>query len=305
MKIHELQQNILKLKKEKDICILAHSYVAQEIKEIADFTGDSYALACRAAEIDCKTVLMCGVRFMAETVKLLSPQKRVILANPNALCPMADQMDDDMLMQLKELNSDFAVVAYINTTAKLKTQCDVAVTSSSAVRIINKMPEKNIFFIPDINLGTFIKRQCPDKNIKLISGGCPTHCRVSDKDVKKAKAEHPNALLLAHPECLPEVWEQADFTGSTSAIVNFAKSSDAGEFIIATENSICEQLQYECPNKRFYPLSKNLVCHNMKQITLPEVWLCLNDEFGEEIELDEKVMADARACLDKMLEYGG
>lgn len=166
------------------------------------------------------------------------------------------------------------------------------------------MPEKNILFIPDINLGIYIKKQCPDKNIKLVSGGCPTHCRVSEKDVCREKAKHPNALLLAHPECLPEVWKKADFVGSTSAIVDFAKKSREKEFIIATENSICEQLQYTCPDKRFYPLSKNLVCHNMGLITLPEVLLCINGEFGEEIRLDDEVMQKARVCIDKMLEYG-
>lgn len=304
MRIYELQQKILHLKKEKDICILAHSYVAQEIKEIADFTGDSYALAFRAAEVKNKTVLMCGVRFMAETVKLLSPEKRVVLSNPDALCPMAEQMNRDLLLQLKAMNKDYAVVAYINTTAELKTVCDVTVTSSSAVKIISRMPDENILFIPDINLGTYLKTQCPDKNIKLVSGGCPTHCRVSEKDVCRETVKHPNALLLAHPECLPEVWEKADFVGSTSAIVDFAKKSREKEFIIATENSICEQLQYACPDKRFYPLSKNLVCHNMGLITLPEVLLCIKGEFGEEIRLDDEIMQKARGCIEKMLEYG-
>ena len=305
MTVFEMQQEILRIKAEKDICILAHSYQAREITEIADFVGDSYALSVKAAQVPNKTVIMCGVRFMAETVKILSPEKRVILVNKDAGCPMAEQMDNELIEQLKAMNEGFRVVAYINTTAELKTICDVCVTSSSAVKIINAMPEKDILFIPDINLGTFVKQQCPDKNIKLVSGGCPTHCRVSSKHVAAARAEHPEALLLVHPECMPEVWENADYIGSTSGIMDFAKASDAKEFIIGTENSIAEHLQYDCPDKKFYPLSKDLVCHNMKITTLPEVLACCKGEFGEDIEIDDETRLKAKKCIDKMIEYGG
>lgn len=305
MTVFETQQKISELKVKNDICILAHSYVAREITEVADFTGDSYALAVKAQSVANKTIIMCGVRFMAETVKLLSPEKTVYLLNSDALCPMAEQMDIELIEQLQSCNKGYATVAYINTTTELKTLCDVCVTSSSAVKIINAMPEKNILFIPDINLGTYIKEQCPDKNIKLVSGGCPTHCRASDKHVQKAKAEHPNAELLVHPECLPEVWRQADYIGSTSGIINYAKESDKKEFIIGTENSICEYLQYECPDKRFYPLSKDLVCHNMKISTLPELLLACKGEFGEEIHIDEEIRRKAIKSIDNMLKYGG
>lgn len=305
MTVFETQQKILNLKIQNDICILAHSYAAREITEIADFTGDSYALAVRAQSVPNKTIIMCGVRFMAETVKLLSPEKRVVLLNGNALCPMAEQMDPELIKQLQQCNKGYATVAYINTTAELKSLCDVCVTSSSAIKIIRSMPEKNILFIPDINLGTYIKEQCPDKNIKLVSGGCPTHCRASDKHVKKAKAEHPNAKLLVHPECLPEVWRQADYVGSTSGIINYAVHCENKEFIIGTENSICEYLQYECPDKRFYPLSKDLVCHNMKLSTLPELLLACKGEFGEEIHIKEDIKRKAIRSVDNMLRYGG
>ena len=305
MNVSEIQNQILKLKKENDIYILAHSYQAREITEIADFVGDSYALSVKAATVDAKTVLMCGVRFMAETVKILSPQKKVILASPDAGCPMAEQMDKELIEQLKEMNPEYKVVAYINTTAELKTICDVCVTSSSAVKIIKAMPEKDILFIPDINLGTYVSKQCPDKNIKLVSGGCPTHCRVSEKHVLKAKEEHPNALLLVHPECTPDVAEHADYIGSTSGIIDYAVNSDAKEFIIGTENSISEHLQYECPDKMFYPLSKDLVCHNMKITTLPDVLNCCKGIAGEEIILDDETIAKAKKCIDKMIEYGG
>ena len=305
MTVKQVQEEILRLKKENDFCILAHSYVAREITEIADFVGDSYALSVKATTVGNKNVLMCGVRFMAETVKVLSPEKTVILANADAGCPMAEQMDKELISQMKEMNPGYVVVAYINTTTELKTVCDVCVTSSSAKRIIEAMPEKDIIFIPDINLGTYISKQCIEKNIKLVSGGCPTHCRATARHAQKAKEEHPNALLLVHPECVPDVTEMADYVGSTSGIINFAVQSDAKEFIIGTENSIAEYLEYECPDKRFYPLSKDLVCHNMKTMTLPQVLMCLKGEFGEEIVIDEAERLQAKKCIDKMIEYGG
>lgn len=299
-----MQQEILKLKEQKDICILAHSYQRREITEIADFVGDSYALAKKAATVKNKTVIMCGVRFMAETVKILSPEKTVYLANKDAGCPMAEQMDREIIEQLKEMNPGYAVVAYINTTAELKTICDVCVTSSSAVKIVTAMPEKDILFIPDINLGTYIKNQLPEKNVKLVHGGCPTHAKMDVRDVQKAKAAHPNALFLVHPECIPEVVALADYVGSTSGIMEYAKNSDAKEFIIGTENSITEHLEYDCPDKKFYPLSKDLVCHNMKITTLADLLNCCKDG-GEEIIMDEQTRLAAKKCIDKMIEYGG
>ncbi len=304
MNIKEVQELILKLKKEKDICILAHSYQAREIVEVADFTGDSFKLSQLATTVPNKTVLMCGVRFMAETVKLLSPEKKVILCNPLAGCPMAEQMDKDLILGLKEMYPDYTVVAYINTTTDLKTVCDVCVTSSSAVKIISKIPNDNILFIPDCNLGDYVAKQLPNKNIKLVQGGCPTHARVSQRDVEKAKELHPNALLLVHPECLPKVVAYADYVGSTSGIMEFAKKSDAKEFIIGTELSILEHLQYECLDKKFYPLSKDIVCHNMKATTLIDVLNSVNGVGGEEITLSQDVMQSARACIDKMIELG-
>ena len=304
MNIKEVQELILKLKKEKDICILAHSYQAREIVEVAVFTGDSFKLSQLATTVPNKTVLMCGVRFMAETVKLLSPEKKVILCNPLAGCPMAEQMDKDLILGLKEMYPDYTVVAYINTTTDLKTVCDVCVTSSSAVKIISKIPNDNILFIPDCNLGDYVAKQLPNKNIKLVQGGCPTHARVSQRDVEKAKELHPNALWLVHPECLPKVVAYADYVGSTSGIMEFAKKSDAKEFIIGTELSILEHLQYECLDKNFYPLSKDIVCHNMKATTLIDVLNSVNGVGGEEITLSQDVMQSARACIDKMIELG-
>lgn len=303
MNITQMQEEILRLKKENDFCILAHIYQNREIVEIADYVGDSFGLSRQAAKAPQKNILMCGVRFMAETVKLLSPEKRVYLSNPTAGCPMAEQLDIDLLRALKAQYPDYTVAAYINTTSELKTECDVCVTSASAVDILRKVENKNILFIPDINLGQFVQKQLPEKNFKLIQGGCPTHARMSKRDVDKARALHPNALLLVHPECTPDVTEGADYIGSTTGIMNFAKNSDKKEFIIGTENSIVSHLQYDCPEKKFYPLSKDCVCHNMRATTLPEVLDCLRGE-GEEIILSDYVMENARRCIDEMLRLG-
>ena len=301
MNITELQKEILRLKNEKDVCILAHSYVAREITEVADFVGDSYALSVKAKGVKNQTLIMCGVRFMAETAKMLSPEKTVYLANETAGCPMAEQMSKEYIQDIKDKHPDYAVVAYINTTAELKTVCDVCVTSSSAVDIVSKMPEKNILFIPDCNLGGYVKEQLPEKNIMLLDGGCPVHAKITAEEVNAAKAAHPNALFLVHPECKHEVVELADYVGSTAGIMDFAKRSNSKEFIIGTENSIREHLQLDCPDKKFYPLSKRLVCQDMKAVTLMDLYNCLNGDGGEEIMLDEQTIKDACRCIDKMI----
>ena len=302
--IREIQDEILRLKKEQDVCILAHSYQAREIAEVADFVGDSYQLSVKATTAPQKTVIMCGVRFMAETVKILSPEKTVYLANPIAGCPMAEQMDRDLISMWKRANPDYTVVAYINTTAALKTICDVCVTSSSAVKIVKKLESDKIVFIPDCNLGQYVADQVPEKEIKLLQGGCPIHAAVTAKDVEKARAQHPDALLLVHPECVPAVVNQADFVGSTSAIMEYAKASDAKEFIIGTEISIAEHLQYDCPKKEFYPLSKKLICPNMKSTTLVDVLHVLQGRAGEEIRMDEETRLAAKRCIDEMIRLG-
>lgn len=300
----DIQEQILKLKKEQDACILAHCYQTHDILEVADYVGDSFGLAQQAAKAPNKTVIMCGVRFMAETVKILSPEKRVLLPEPDAGCPMAEQIDKDMLEQLKQKYPDHAVAAYINTTAELKTLCDVCVTSSSAAKIIKKMPEDKILFIPDKNLGGYIAAQCPEKTIVTVHGCCPTHAKFTAHDVDKAKAAHPNALFLVHPECDAEVVKKADFVGSTTEIMSYAKNSDKKEFIIGTENSIVQHLGIDCPEKWFYALSKDFVCHNMQLTKIASVLHCLQGEQGEEITLDEETRLAAKRSIDRMLELG-
>ena len=308
MTVRELQDKILKLKKETNTAILAHSYQAREIVEIADFTGDSYKLSVDATKTDADNIIFCGVHFMAETAKMLSPQKRVFLANREAGCPMAEQMDREMISQLREMEPDRTVVAYINTTASLKTVCDVCVTSSSALRIVKALDAEKLLFIPDCNLGSWVKAQCPEKDIKLLNGGCPTHAAITAKEAKAAKEAHPGALFLVHPECVPAVVELADYVGSTSGIMDFAKKSDAKEFIIGTETSISEHLQYDCPDKKFWPVTKNIVCRNMKLTTLPDVYNTLagmdnGDAF--EILMDDELITSARRCIDEMIRLGG
>ena len=302
--LQDIQEEILRLKKEKDFFILAHCYQSHDILEIADFVGDSFALSKKAATAPQKNVLMCGVRFMAETVKILSPQKNVYLSSADAGCPMAEQIDVDTLRLMKQKFPGYTVVAYINTTAELKTECDVCVTSSSAVQIIKNLDTDKILFIPDINLGSYIKQQVPEKEIALVHGGCPTHARMSITDVNKAKTAHPDALLLVHPECTPEVVAKADYVGSTSGIMDFARASNAKEFIIGTENSIVQHLGIECPDKIFYPLSKDCVCHNMKLTMISDVLYCLKGINREEITLDEDTRVKAKHCIDEMLRLG-
>lgn len=301
MKISELQQEILRLKKEKNICILAHAYQGQEILEVADYTGDSYGLSVQASKSDCDGILMCGVRFMAETCKILNPDKTVWLAHPSAGCPMAEQLDVLQLRKLKEKYPGYAVVAYINTTSQLKTECDVCVTSASAVEICRKLDHDKILFIPDPNLGQFVAEKLPEKKFAFFNGGCPRHRSVSLQDVEEARAAHPQALLLVHPECVPEVTAQADHVGSTTDIMAYAERSEAREFIIGTENSIVEHLQFSCPDKKFYPLSVNLTCMDMRVTTLMDVYDCLTGKGGEEIQLSPEIMEGAGRCIRRMV----
>ena len=306
--IKDIQQKILDLKSEKDICILAHSYQAKEIVEIADITGDSYKLSVEAAKVQNKNILMCGVHFMAETAKMLSPEKRVYLSHPDAGCPMAEQMEPEMILELKKREPDRKVVCYVNTTAALKAVCDVCVTSSSAVKIVKAMNAEKILFIPDCNLGAFVQKACPEKDIMLLQGGCPVHAAITKEELLEAKAAHPNALVLVHPECRPEVTELCDYAGSTSDIMNYAAKSNAKEFIIGTENSIAEHLQYRFPEKDFYVMSKRLICPNMKLTTLMDVYkscLEVGTETKREIIMEQELIEKAKVCINEMIRLGG
>lgn len=305
--MQQTKEKILQLKREKDVCILAHSYQAQEILEVADITGDSFALSKAAMEVPQENLLVCGVHFMAETAKILSPQKKVYLAHKGAGCPMAEEFTPEEILAYRKAEPDRAVVAYVNTTAALKAVSDVCVTSSSAVEIVKKLDAQKILFIPDCNLGSFVQQQVPDKDIQLLDGGCPVHRSVEAWEVEQARKEHPGAELLVHPECIKEVTAQADYAGSTAGIMKYARENSGKEYIIGTEMSIADHLQYQCPDKRFYPLSKKLICPDMKLTTLNDVLLSLEGlEAGEafEIVMEEKLMDAARVSIQRMIELG-
>lgn len=301
--LRDLQDKILKLKKEKDIAILAHSYQSPDILEIADLTGDSYALAVKAQELPQRTLVMCGVRFMAETLKMLSPAKRVILPVGDATCPMAEQIAPERVRSFKAEHPDYQVVAYINTTAALKAECDVCVTSSSALKIVAAIDAQNILFIPDKNLGGYVKQNLPDKNILLWDGCCPVHNSVTEDEVLAAKSAHPNAKFLMHPELPAEVLKYGDVIGSTAAILQYALKTDE-ECVIGTEKSIADYLSLAKPEGRFHLLSKKLMCPDMRLTNLSEVYFALTGKGGEEIEMDEKLMSAARKPIDEMIRLG-
>lgn len=304
MNTRELQDAIMEAKKKNDVCILAHAYQSQDIWDVADYIGDSYGLSVQASKAPQKTIIMSGVRFMAETVKMLSPEKKVLLANPLAGCPMAAQMDRDDVLELRKEYPEAAIVAYINTTSDLKRAVDVVVTSSSAVKILKQIPNKQIVFIPDCNLGSWCEEQLPEKEFIFVNGGCPTHMRMIERDVKAAKALHPQAEVLVHPEVLEEVRKHADYIGSTTGIMKYAEESSSKEFIIGTEHSIVQHLQFKCPDKQFYPLSKECVCHNMALTTLMDIYRAVNGTGGEEITLFDQVREEALKPIEKMVAMG-
>ena len=304
MNTRELQDAIMEAKKKNDVCILAHAYQSQDIWDVADYIGDSYGLSVQASKAPQKTIIMSGVRFMAETVKMLSPEKKVLLANPLAGCPMAAQMDRDDVLELRKEYPEAAIVAYINTTSDLKRAVDVVVTSSSAVKILKQIPNKQIVFIPDCNLGSWCEEQLPEKEFIFVNGGCPTHMRMIERDVKAAKAAHPQAEVLVHPEVLEEVRKHADCIGSTTGIMKYAEESSSKEFIIGTEHSIVQHLQFKCPDKQFYPLSKECVCHNMALTTLMDIYRAVNGTGGEEITLFDQVREEALKPIEKMVAMG-
>ena len=302
--IKDIQEEIIRLKKELGAVILAHCYQTHDILECAYYVGDSFGLAQNARKTDAQTVIMCGVRFMAETVKILCPEKTVLLPEADAGCPMAEMISPEKLRELRARYPEHAVVAYINTTAELKTLCDVCVTSSSAAKIIRKMSADKILFIPDKNLGSYIAAQCPEKEIVTVNGCCPVHAAITEADVEAAKKAHPNALMLVHPECDKDVVKHADFVGSTTEIMDFAKKSPENEFIIGTENSIVQHLGIDCPEKRFFPLSKNFICRNMQLTKLVSLLHCLQGNYGEEITMSEETRLQAKKSIDEMLRLG-
>ena len=254
-----------------------------------------------AGVTDADIIVFAGVKFMGESAKMLNPDKKVLMPDLNADCPMAHMASKAVIKKMKEEYEDLAVVCYINSTAELKTMADICVTSSNAVKIVRSLPNKNIFFIPDGNLGAYVKKQVPEKNIILNDGYCITHKRVTLKDVEKAREEHPNVPIIVHPECVNEVVEATDFAGSTSELIQYTVDNPSKEFVIGTELGVLHEMQLKSPDKTFYPLSDKLICMNMKKVSLEKVYDCLLNETNE-VFVDEEVKAMAEKSLDRMLE---
>ena len=299
--MNELVKEIEQLKKEKNAVILAHYYVNDEVQEIADYIGDSYYLAKVAREVDAKTIVFCGVSFMGESAKILNPNKTVLMPDMSADCPMAHMAQVEKIEEMRGKYDDLAVVCYINSTAELKCHSDVCVTSSNAVKIVKSLPNKNIFFIPDENLGRHVAKQIPEKNILLNKGFCHVHVSMTADNLKAIKEKYPKALVLAHPECKQEVLDLADYIGSTSGIINYATENDNEEFIICTESGVGYELRTKNPNKKFYFAGTKHFCPNMKLNTVEKV--CHVLKTGEnEVNVSDETRLKSLVPLDKMLE---
>ena len=305
------REEIERLKKEQDAVILAHFYVDDDVQDIADYIGDSFFLAKKAAELECETIVFCGVEFMGESAKLLNPEKRVLMPEPDAGCPMANMIYKEVIDKARDEYDDLAVVCYVNSTAEAKSWSDVCVTSSNALKIVSNLPQKNILFIPDVHLGTWLSQQLPDKHFIFNDGFCPIHESMDVQQIRDLKAEHPNAKVLVHPECPQWIRDEADYIGATSGIISQAVEGDADEYIIGTvvgvKHEIEKRLGYlgkdpaDCPKKFYFPKTTP-VCVNMRKITVEKTYNCLATGAGE-VHLNPETEDAARLTLTRMLEY--
>ena len=294
-------KKISELKKKMNAIILAHNYQLPEVQDVADFLGDSLGLSQKAADTDADVIVFCGVHFMAQTAAILSPQKKVLMPDRGAGCPMADMINAEGLRNFKKKHPGAVVVSYVNTPAAVKAGSDVCCTSANAVKVVNSLPDKKIIFVPDKYLGQYVTNKS-DKEIILWEGYCPVHAGILSEDILKAKKEHPDAEVLVHPECTREVIALADKVFSTTGMVNYAKKTDSAEMIIGTEVGIIYRLQKENPDKRFYPASPNAVCEDMKKNNLEKVLWSL-EEIKYEIKVEEPIRQKAKEAIDGMLEF--
>ena len=296
-----MREKIEALKKQKNAVIMAHYYVEDDVQELADYIGDSYYLSDMATRIDADIIVLCGVKFMGESAKVLNPDKKVLLPAADADCPMAHMAEIDKINEVRKQYDDVAVVCYVNSTAELKAASDVCVTSANALKIVKELPNKNIFFIPDQNLAHYIADKLPEKNFIFNDGFCHVHHTITTEQIKAAKQARPDALVLVHPECKPEVTAMADYVGSTSGIIKFATESDAKEFIVSTEMGVMYELKKRNPDKKFYTAGNMQVCPNMKKITLGKILHVLETEQSEVI-MDKSLMDAAHLPMIRMLE---
>ena len=296
-----LEEEIAALKRKHHALILAHNYTRPEVQDLADFVGDSLELSRKAAECHAPVIVFCGVRFMAETAKILSPESIVILPNPNAGCPMADMASPELVAQYRREHPDTLIVAYVNTTAETKTEVDICCTSGNAEKLIAGLPEdRKILFLPDANLGANLNNRLGRK-MALWPGFCPTHNKIFPEHILAAKEKHPGAIVLVHPECTPAVTALADHALSTGGMLKFVRQSDTKEFVIGTECGIVHRMRKENPDKHFYPLEPAVLCPNMKKITEEDVLFALRN-LSPRIELDDNMRKRALAPIDRMLE---
>lgn len=296
----DIIEEINQLKKEKDAVILAHYYVRPEVQEAADYIGDSFYLSQVAEKLTNKVIVFAGVSFMGESAKILNPEKTVLLPDMSADCAMAHMADARTIQKMRDTYEDLAVVCYINSTAELKQYSDVCVTSANAVKIVKELPNKNIFFIPDKNLAHFVAQKVPEKNFVFNDGYCPIHENMKTEEIKKAKEQHPEALILVHPECPASICEMADYVGSTSGTIRYASESSAAEFIICTECGVRYELEKQNPDKTFYFPETEPVCTDMKTITLEKIKEVL-ETGNNEVHIEQSAAVRAKSPLEKML----
>lgn len=299
---NKIYKNIKELKEKNDAVVLAHSYQSLEIQDMADIKGDSFYLADKATKLKQQNIYMCGVRFMAESIKLLSPQKNVYLVNERATCPMAEQISPSVLVEYKLKNKDHKIVSYINTTAQIKAVSDVCVTSSSAIKIVKALKEKDILFIPDKNLGRYVQENVKDKRFHFLDGFCPVHNQVTLEETLELKKKYKDYKLLCHPELPYEICKIADYVGSTSGILEYARENKNANCIIGTETTILKTLQSEFKDRDFVALSKNLICHDMAITTINDLYKALKGERGEEIIIDKSIEKNARKPIEEMIK---
>ena len=299
--MEKIIDRINQLKKEKNAVILAHYYVPDEVQKIADYIGDSFYLSKIAKDVDADILVFCGVSFMGESAKLLNSGKKVLMPDITADCPMAHMATKEKIERVRAKYEDVAVVCYINSTTELKKYSDVCVTSANAMKVVEPLPNKNIYFIPDENLGRYVASKLPEKNFIFNDGYCPVHHKVTVEDVEETKKKYPQAEFLVHPECRLPVLELADYIGSTSGIIDYATKSDKKEFIIGTEIGVLYELQKRNPDKKFYPLVNRQVCDDMKKVTLEKVVHCMESEDGQ-VEVAKELCEQANASLNRMLE---
>lgn len=294
-------EKINKLKREKNAIILAHSYQNIEIDEVADFVGDSLYLSQKAKETDADIIVFAGVYFMAQTAKIISPEKKVLLPNLNAGCLMADMINLEQAIVFKKKHPNIPVVCYINSTAEVKSECDICCTSSNAVEIVKSLNVSKVLFVPDKNLGKYVESQLENVEVITYEGCCPVHDNVTEKNILDMREKYPNAKILIHPECTPNVSVLGDYIGSTSGIFEYVKKSKEKEFVIVTEKGVVDRLKRNYPDKEFYLISNKMLCESMKLTTLDEILYSLENEVNE-IILDEDVRLKSSYCIEKMLE---